>query len=297
MGLSLDTLLRLERGELAPDEAGMARRSLSNDPQAREWLAWIGALRRAAQTEEEPEGDDALAVDPIEIAALAEGALTEARAREVRSQLAASPRGYALLESALDALAEDMPAAGPTRVVSPSELRRIPRRALWGAGLAAAASVIVWAALARFGPGGAEPLAAFARIEPLPVADLRGQGDQLEAGLGHYRAGRWVEAAAAFEAALESDPDLGEAWLYLGSARLLQDRPRVAREALERAEETALGSFAAEARWQLAQVQLLLEDRDPAVALLDALAGGSSHRAEDAREQLLALERGRPADR
>jgi hypothetical protein len=307
MSVDLEILLRLERGELAAEEAAEVRRALAGDAQAREWLAWIRGARRGTPALLVPDpawegsavADAGAAPDPADVAALAEGRLAPDEARAVRAALARCDDGPEMLLAALTAardLAGDVeravPAAPPRPVPAVASQRRPlardPRTWLVAAAAAAVILLVLWPDR----DGAPRELGAVARIEALAVNAVRGDASARERGLEAYARADFAAAIAALSAATAADGGDGEAWLYLGSALLLESRAPDAAPALEAAAAAAKGPFAEEARWQLAQARLALADGDAARAQLERIASGDGHRAPDARDQLGELDGG-----
>lgn len=286
----IDALLRLDRGELAEADAASLRRRLEREPDAREWQAWIAALRSGgagpAPEVSDPErgGDEP---DPIEIAALAEGTLPAERARTVRAALLRAPDGLGLLEAAVEEARHVQQEAAPraTPVRRPTQLR-FP--ATW---LAAAAVLLVVVLGIGLGLRGRKAdLRALALREALAVPELRTSTDDLARGFTAYLAGDWSGAADAFAAAEREGASACESALYLGSSLLLAERDPESLAALLRARESCSGSFRSEALWQLAQAHLALGDARQATGMLYTLvAEGASHRHDDARSLLARL--------
>ena len=188
-GIPLDDLMRFERGEVSAFESARIERALASDPEAREWLDWLQALRRAARSEDPdvssssaehsdaappeaappeaappeagpseagPSGTGASheAVDADEIAAFALGDLSAGEARDVRARLDGTPDGYAMLESALEESAflaeEEFDVASPPLDSSGRRIAESPRTRPRPWGWLAAAVVIVGLGVAVF---------------------------------------------------------------------------------------------------------------------------------------------------
>lgn len=101
--------------------------------------------------------------------------------------------------------------------------------------------------------------------DPAPVTS-----EQAEALL---QAGRWAEAAAAYQALAVADPGNGQAWMRLGISLDALGRHAEAIAALERAEPVHFMPFAV--RYQMARIHARSGDRERAIAALEqAVAGG-----------------------
>ena len=144
----------------------------------------------------------------------------------------------------------------------------------WGAlGLAVAAVLLV--VLVRT-PGGPSPYTGLVHLEPLPPAQvLRGALDLTEYrrimddAMKAYAAGDYRSAEDFLHRARSLKTDSPEAALYLGSALLLQSRPREALGPLQDAVRLASsGRLQEESLWHLAQADLLIGDQAQAITLL-----------------------------
>ena len=272
-------LLRFEAGELDPKQTADLEQRLAKDPPSVEDLEWLRALRRAeASGWLQPEGA-AEDVDPMAVAALAEGRLDEAEAQRVRQQLLLVPDGLGMLEAALEELE------------APAPLRALPAPAPGGSSwrpilLAAAALLVVtMAALYLRAVGGStgDPAPQWvAQREAMPVPTLR--SDAVLEGLSAYGEGRYEDAVQLLQPALAAEPEQGLGWLYLGSAQLLLGRDAEARESLTRAVQHSSGSIEVEARWQLAQAEIALGNTQAAQQLLTELQG--TRRGAEAQQSL-----------
>lgn len=289
MKITLDELLRFERGELDEDHVARVRAALDEDPGLRGELAWIHGLRLAVRSEEpeaaggEPAGED-------EIAALAMGALDAVEAADVRRRLLSTPDGYELLESALEeagAVPASFDAVGTVQPAAPRGLGRLTPVLLVSAALLLA-GLFIWRSIDRSRPP-ASSVADLARIEALPVPTLR--GPELAAGLAAYGEARFAEAEALLDAFVQENSASAIGWLYLGSARLLTGDPETAAEALEAAERAGEGtSLAREARW--VRVQALLAAERPveaSVLLLVVSLESDGEREREVNELAAAL--------
>ena len=284
MSVSLEDLMRFERGDTSAFESARIERALVDDPEAQEWLAWLRGLRRAMHSEAPHSESQVDAVDADEIAALALGELSADEAKSVRDRLDRTHDGYALLESALEEI-EFL--AGDNADVEKTH----PAPRSWG--LLAAAVVLVGLGLLIFRSMGddrapapeAIDLTALAERVAMPVPTLR--NPDVTRGLVAYGDGDYEVAAKQLARAVADDPSDGLGWLYLGSARLLLQDDEGAASALRIARERAAPSLAIEATWQLAQAHLALEQRGDALDVLGALAG--TRREADARRLLEAL--------
>jgi tetratricopeptide (TPR) repeat protein len=88
-----------------------------------------------------------------------------------------------------------------------------------------------------------------------------------------FAAEDWEGAAAAFDAAIELDPEAGRAWFGLGQARRQQGRLADAEAALIEAQK--LGFAVPQCRYRLAELRALAGDTDGALAWLEgAVAAG-----------------------
>jgi len=140
----------------------------------------------------------------------------------------------------------------------------------------------------------ATDLAQFAVMEAMPVRVPRGGEaesafDQARrAGLRAYSEGIWSTAAAQLRIAAREEPT-AEIQLYLGSALLLDGDAEGAARALEDAITTDDPLLRGEARWQLANAYLTLEDAEGARGQLELLAKDGDTRATAATSLLERL--------
>lgn len=103
-------------------------------------------------------------------------------------------------------------------------------------------------------------------------ASLRGQAVTIDSARALIGAGRWGEAAAAWESIARQDSTHGEAWYRLGMARqALKDYPAAVR-AFRRAQELGFQPLGAD--YRLARVYALTGRDDSAFAHLQKLADG-----------------------
>jgi len=160
-------------------------------------------------------------------------------------------------------------------------------------GVAVAAAVVVFALF----PGGPD-LAGLANLDPLPVRITRIQPEPesfLEAwhaGLEAYGTGDVTTAAAEFALATQRDPRAAEAWLYLGSARLLAGDAAGAERALERCVELEPDPVVLEAAWWwAAQTSLRRGDGVAAAERLERVIALEGDHLERATEQLAQVRR------
>ena len=291
MSVDYVTLLRFERGEISEAEAARVRAQLARDPVVRVDLDWIVALRTATLRGALEGGRVGPAPSPDDVAALAEGTLGAERGIEVRAQLAACEDGYGMLRAALEELSVARQEQGES---APHAMQRRPRawgtrRQLLAAAAAMALSALAWRLVPRghgdevdVPPGSIERALALVDRTPLPVPTLR--SGPLFSGLSAYESEAYPDAIRELRAAVEESPALGEAWLYLGSAYLIVERDDDALSALLTALEACTGSYANEARWQLAQARLATGDLEGARSLLRETTTG--RHVADARDLL-----------
>ncbi|MBK8230840.1 MAG: tetratricopeptide repeat protein [Candidatus Eisenbacteria bacterium] len=141
------------------------------------------------------------------------------------------------------------------------------------------------------------PTERLARVTPMPaqVDPKTPTSDPYHAawvrGLHAYGEGKYGQAEKHLRAALALEAAHAEAYLYLGSALLLQKQVDPAIESLSMAVSLASApEYWEESRWQLAQAFLLEGSPDPAGALLrDIIRDGRRHRSE-ATEQLTQVQ-------
>lgn len=174
-----------------------------------------------------------------------------------------------------------------------------PRRARlagWAPALAAAAVLLLL--LRPWGATELTSLAPYADHDPLPVRVSRAVAPPASfeaarlAGLAAYARGDWEEAATRLAEAVERRPDHAESWLYRGSALRQAGAAQAAHHALREAAalSPATEVAGAEARWQLAQLELAAGDREGAGRWLEEL-DGAPRRAGEAAELRARLRR------
>lgn len=179
-----------------------------------------------------------------------------------------------------------------------SEGRRpFPVRALWAAGLAAAAMLTVFLLIPR--EAGEESIATLAELSPLSVSVTRAHSEpgtfeaHLTEGLNRYADGNYVEAHARLQEALGIRPDHEVALLYSASSSLFTGRPQEAEAVLIGLRQASLATVRTEARWLSIQSRLLQEDGAGALALLDDLSLLPERHRSDARTLRERLRTGR----
>jgi tetratricopeptide (TPR) repeat protein len=127
------------------------------------------------------------------------------------------------------------------------------------------------------------------RVQRSPVAPGSFEEKWLEGQL-LYADGDYVGAETLLQQAVELDPRHGAAWLYLGSARLLQGRATPAMAALSRTQALAEDPLEREeCLWQLANGHLLEGKRADASRLLREVIETDGKRRVQAEELLQAL--------
>jgi tetratricopeptide (TPR) repeat protein len=130
------------------------------------------------------------------------------------------------------------------------------------------------------------PLVALWTVEALPVrvplssvgvsrsGDATGDASTaLMHALVPYQAGRYAEAIAALHKVVAEHPQSGDAWLYLGVALLLADRPQEALAPLERAAALVDASRRMEVDWYRATAEQRAGQATAARERLHALCG------------------------
>lgn len=190
---------------------------------------------------------------------------------------------------------ERRPPVQPARTSRPATVLR-PRAWM---GLAAILALSV--ALTIFLPGGPDSdLIGLARIEPLPVRMTRVapepgsfEEDRL-LGLEAYAAGDFDGADEHLAHALVRRPGDVEILIYLGSSRLLRDRPADAADVLTRAADLATGTtLESEALWQLANAELADGSSEQAAKSLRRLRSLTGPRVDDASALLADMKAGK----
>lgn len=165
--------------------------------------------------------------------------------------------------------------------------RRPTRIAGWAPAMAAAAILLLL--LQPWGAAELATIAPYADRDPLPVRVSRAVAPPASfeaarlAGLAAYARGDWDDSAERLAEALRLQPDHAESWVYRGSALRQAGAAQAAHGSLRRAVELspATEPIGAEARWQLAQLELSAGDRDGALRWLEELEG-APRRAEEA---------------
>lgn len=170
------------------------------------------------------------------------------------------------------------------REAEPSPAARLVARlrALLSPRVLAPAVVAAAAVLALLVLPGDDDLRKLAVLEPAPYVqvDVRGaEGDAatlFHEAMSHYTARRWDAAAAGLESALSAPdaadwPTAGQARLFLGVSRVLNDEADLALGPLARAARSSQLPVAERARWHLAQAHLALGDAAAAREQLEIL--------------------------
>lgn len=176
-----------------------------------------------------------------------------------------------------------------------AEVRPTTWLSIWRAAALLGLIGLVFGFLAVWKPD--SPSQRLAQVTPLPaqVDPTTPTNDPYHAawirGLHAYSEGKYGQAEKHLRAALALEAAHAEAYLYLGSALLLQKQVDPAIESLSMSVSLASApEYWEESRWQLAQAFLLEGSPDPAVALLrDIVRDGRRHRTE-ATEQLTQVQ-------
>ena len=105
----------------------------------------------------------------------------------------------------------------------------------------------------------------------LAASPLSAQAPALTGADAHYQAGRWAEAAAAYEAVLRTDSTQAMAWYRLGRTRSEQGRHEDAIRALEAARRHRFTPPAV-IQLAIARAQTALGQRDAALSTLEGMA-------------------------
>jgi tetratricopeptide repeat protein len=142
---------------------------------------------------------------------------------------------------------------------------------------------------ARPAPAGASPVVALWAIDPYPVTlalssldasrgasqSPRAPSRDLVDALLTYEHGEYAKAAEQLTAVTTAHPDAPDAWLYLGVAQLMADRPADAIAPLERAARDAAGERKDAIDWYLASAEQRTGQAGRARARLEDLCRGS----------------------
>jgi predicted Zn-dependent protease len=104
-----------------------------------------------------------------------------------------------------------------------------------------------------------------------------------------YQHGEYAKAAEQLAAVTRVHPDAPDAWLYLGVARLMADRPADAIAPLERAARAAADARIDAIAWYLATAEQRTGQADRARARLENLCGGTGAFHTPACDALHAL--------
>jgi hypothetical protein len=245
----------------------------------------------------DPAGPDC--VDSMTVALLAEGGLDEEPARRARGHVVDCARCFQLLDAAVAEVQHqrrevEAPEAVPVLVTARGGamawLERFLRPRVMGPVLGLLAAVALVVILPLGGPQPAD-LAGLAQIEPLPVRVTRDatSSGSVEAataeGRAAYASGDYARAIAALAHAEDSP----ERDLYVASAHVLSGDRVSARPLLTEAMATGPGAVAHEARWLLAQVELLDGHRPEAILLLREVAAERGRRSAAAAALLSSL--------
>lgn len=255
--------------------------------------------------------------DPRRLRDACTGGLDDADRGAVLSHAAACPMCQALVEAVVEPRVGDPDEAERRRLdarvatlIGPGSRRGGGRRyrsaRWWGpAVLAAAACAVLAVNVGRrleVPPPPAGPSATMGRLEsPAPtlllaerldtramgLASLSWRGDatsaqpsqDFDAARAAFDRGAFAEAEQHLTVLTVATPSFGDAWLLLGTSRLLRGEAAEAVVPLKRAHETLAGDARADAGWHLA-VALHATGRDPeARAVLDAMCVSRSARA------------------